>query len=294
MSDHPSNAWLTTEDGRRIEAIGRCAFGRAGSNTVVIDSSRASRQHAAVFLQAGGYWLVDFGSRNGTLLNDRQVVKPVRLRDGDRIVLAEMTYVFHQQASFLNAEEALLLATEPRLVRETRWLLVADIQDFTPRSQQVSPEELARTVNGWLSSCSEAIEAHGGEVSNYTGDGFLANWRDLPATASTVAATILELQRKARGDELVFRTVVHYGKVGLGGIGTALGQSLIGSEVNYAFRLDKGASSLGLHFLFSAAAAAKLAGLLPLVAAPRGLEFKGFEGPQTVFHLADEQPRPEA
>ena len=46
----------------------------------------------------GSYWLSDLGSRNGTWVNGRRIAKAVRLRDGDRVGIAQMSFTFRQRA----------------------------------------------------------------------------------------------------------------------------------------------------------------------------------------------------
>jgi class 3 adenylate cyclase len=59
-------------------------------------------------------------------------------------------------------------------------------------------------------------------------------------------------------------------------------ESLIGKEVNFAFRMEKLAASLGLYLLISAAANDKLGSLIK--AKPAGShELKGFEGKHEFF-----------
>ena len=60
-----------------------------------------------------------------------------------------------------------------------------------------------------------------------------------------------------------FRMVVHFGKVFVGG--ASLGEeNLMGSEVNFVFRIEKLASGLGRSFLVSETAAIALRPHLPL------------------------------
>jgi predicted component of type VI protein secretion system len=61
--------------------------GRDRLNAVVIRDPTASRFHAEVRREAGGYVLHPFGS-SGTLVNGRRVGSPCRLDDGDRIEIA--------------------------------------------------------------------------------------------------------------------------------------------------------------------------------------------------------------
>jgi serine/threonine protein kinase len=51
-----------------------------------------SRQHARILSDAGGYFLEDLGSANGTFLNDRRLPGgvPTRLRNGDRVRIGKV------------------------------------------------------------------------------------------------------------------------------------------------------------------------------------------------------------
>lgn len=62
-------------------------IGRDRLNAVVVRDPTASRFHAEVRREAGGYVLHPFGS-SGTLVNGRRVGSPSRLEDGDRIEVA--------------------------------------------------------------------------------------------------------------------------------------------------------------------------------------------------------------
>jgi class 3 adenylate cyclase len=67
-----------------------------------------------------------------------------------------------------------------------------------------------------------------------------------------VMHALRNLQQKS---EPPFRVAVHYGKVFLGGGGSMGEESFVGNEVNFIFRMEKVASTLGLPFLVSEAAA---------------------------------------
>jgi FHA domain len=64
-------AWLEATDGKRHSIKGSCSLGRTGANTIVLESPKVSRRHALIHLQnVGELWLIDFGSSNGTFLNN--------------------------------------------------------------------------------------------------------------------------------------------------------------------------------------------------------------------------------
>jgi pSer/pThr/pTyr-binding forkhead associated (FHA) protein len=63
-------------------------IGRDPSNHVVVDEIPVSRRHAGIRMDRNGYWLEDFGSRNGTFVNGEEVEGEGReLRNMDRIEL---------------------------------------------------------------------------------------------------------------------------------------------------------------------------------------------------------------
>jgi len=70
-------------------------IGRMPDSGLVIEGEGASRHHARVFPEAGGYKLVDLGSKNGTQLNgERFRDASRRLASGDEIVIGGETLRF--------------------------------------------------------------------------------------------------------------------------------------------------------------------------------------------------------
>ncbi|MDX2160485.1 MAG: FHA domain-containing protein [bacterium] len=61
------------------------SIGRSPTNTIRIEDTFASGEHALIALRGGAWWLEDRRSRNGTLLNGMQVNQPVIITDGDLI-----------------------------------------------------------------------------------------------------------------------------------------------------------------------------------------------------------------
>jgi hypothetical protein len=59
------------------------AIGRSPNNTVTIQDTYASAQHALLTWREGQWWLEDRGSRNGTFLNDTRVSDPTVVSAGD-------------------------------------------------------------------------------------------------------------------------------------------------------------------------------------------------------------------
>jgi ABC transport system ATP-binding/permease protein len=85
--DAPSATIL--HHGRRIPLGPKgLQVGRVPGNDIQIASNAVSRQHARIVPVAGGYWIVDLGSRNGTLLNGERFYGESRwLSNGDTVVV---------------------------------------------------------------------------------------------------------------------------------------------------------------------------------------------------------------
>ena len=250
----------------------------------MLDSSKVSRRHALINVQnVGEFWLIDLGSVNGTFLNKRRVNHPVRLGDFDQVTIGDATYVFRQPVEITEQYQA---TVTQRTVRDMAtvpcWLLVADIEDFTPLSQNLGSDKLATVVGGWVSTCKEIIEEHGGSINKYLGDGFLAYWRDDENKAQSITATLEDLKKTQSRREPGFRIALHCGSVVIGGVASMGEESLMGPEVNFVFRMEKLAGSLGMAVLTSAAGQSKLKSLVKCE--PAGAhELKGFPGTHEFF-----------
>ena len=282
----PGAAWLENSTSERTYLRGNCSLGRSSGNTVVVRSDRASRQHATIHAQDGGeYWLIDLGSSNGTILNDVRVSLPTRLRNGDRIEIAGCSWTFGQidgsAAEQESAGESMMTIAE---IRQAKcWLLIADIQEFTPLSQKLGAEELAALMGGWIRLCREVLASNGGTLNKYLGDGFLAYWRDGEGAAAKIAAALASFRSMQEKKDLPFRLVLHRGQVALGGASSMGEESLMGPEVNYVFRLEKLAGKLGAACSFSSAAAEGLTAEVATKAMDGEHELKGFTGKHRLF-----------
>src|SRR3954469_14669389 len=97
MATPDNHAWLEMSNGDRVPIMGTCTLGRSSSNNVPLKDEKVSRKHALIHTQEENeYWLVDFGSANGTSINGRRITHPTRLQDGDALELAEVHLIFHQ------------------------------------------------------------------------------------------------------------------------------------------------------------------------------------------------------
>ncbi len=264
MSDVPDETLACLEDasGRRTPIRGFCAIGRSPSNQLTLASERVSRRHAIIQAQhENEFWLVDFGSRNGTYLNSRRITMPQRLQHGDRLTIGPFEFVFRLRESRLNDRTSTLSATMTAAdIRQARcWLLVADIIGSSRLVRELPPDELPLVTGRWLSGCRQTIEEHQGSVNQFFGDGFLAYWRDTTSAHLDVAATLKAFRQMQEQARPGFRVVVHYGDVVLGGMSLGEEERISGKEVHFTFRMEKLAGKLGEAGLLSHAAWERLA-----------------------------------
>jgi adenylate cyclase len=273
-----AEAWLDTSTGQKVAVQGNCSFGRAPGNTVVLTDDKVSRRHAMVHAQGDSeFWIVDLGSANGTYVNGRRVAQPCRLSNGDEIRIASHSFSFRNQKSSTAPD----IEHTEKTIQDIRgvecWLLVADIAGSTEFTRKLPAEEAPRVTGRWLAQCKQVIEESSGAINKFLGDGFLAYWTGGETAAPNAAKAIKTLRALQDQGTPRFRVVLHHGKVFVGGGGSMGEESLMGNEVNFVFRMEKLASSLGQLRLMSAPAAGLMKAHLPPGEESRhGLQ--GFDG----------------
>ncbi len=174
-------------------------------------------------------------------------------------------------------------------------LLVSDLRGFTTLSNRLPGEQVIGLLNDYFDGLVTAIEAHGGEVLKFMGDGLLAIFPVAADPAAACAAALAAAEaargalaegnavRRAAGEpELKNGMALHLGEVLYGNVGSAsrLDFTTIGPAVNLTARLETLARDLGRDLVLSAAFAAACPG--PLTSLGR-FELRGFSEPQEVF-----------
>jgi len=266
-----SSAWLESEAGSRISLHGICTIGRIQGNTIILPTPKVSRRHAMIHEQEGEFWLVDLGSTNGVEVNGDRVTHPVRLRDDDRIQIPDNLLTFKSPVKSEpppKPRRAPPLRQNRLTVADVRlskcWILLADLQGFTQMSQQVDAQKLAPMVGQWIAQCQAILSKHKGVLAKFLGDGFMAYWSDRDESAASVASACRDFQVLQKSPP-PFRVIVHHGVISFGGHSPDASHTMIGPELNFAFRLEKVAARLDLAWIFSDTAAVPLQDLLPLV-----------------------------
>jgi adenylate cyclase len=132
-------------------------------------------------------------------------------------------------------------------------VMFTDIRNFTPIAQSLSPHDTLALLNRYLAVMNEVVEAHGGVVDKYMGDGAMALFgAPVPRPGDTQRAleAALEMQRRidALRNELALAGKPHpamgiglnCSRVIAGNIGSAsrLNYTVLGDGVNLAARLE--------------------------------------------------------
>jgi len=219
--------------------------------------------------QGSEYWIVDLGSTNGIQINGVRVTHPLNLQPGDEIRMPGGLFIFKQATGPGTApgsapQMTRYEVTEPEIQIAKCWMLITDLQGFTMLSQQMAAGELAPLVGKWMVLCQDILQKQKGVMCKFLGDGFLAHWVDRDDTTDRIAVACRDFQALQQLASLPFRIAVHYGEVALGGLSHDASNTILGPEVNYAFRLEKVASRMKLPSIFSDAAENRLQGRLAL------------------------------
>ena len=149
-------------------------------------------------------------------------------------------------------------------IRAVIWL--SDMRGFTRRADVMAPTALIELLNLFFDNLVPAIEAEGGEVLKFMGDGLLAIFHIADdAEIEQVCARALRAARQAEanvaalpvaedGEALRFGLALHVGEALYGniGAGSRLDFTCIGPAVNMAARIEKIAARLGRAVVASA------------------------------------------
>ena len=281
-----NGAWIEWQGGGPVVLKQSCSIGRAPINQVVLPSDDVSRRHAVITEEGPHeFHVLDLGSSNGTFLNGRRVTRSTPLRDGDALTIGPFQILFRQRSPGPPETPRTNPGQTVQVIKGAEyWLVLADLADSTALSHRLKPEELPAVTGAWFQRCRAVIERHGGAIDNCLGDGFLAYWHSDPAAPDQVAAALSELTAMRDGRELPFRLAVHYGDVFVGGSMASGVERFFGPQINFAFKLERLASTLGQRGLLSATAHARLEGKLPTTCVGAH-EFPGFPGTFTLYQF---------
>jgi adenylate cyclase len=195
------------------------------------------------------------------------------------VTFARRWWTLRRMLSVVKSEAvAMALEADPRRLdpggeeREIT-VLFADIRNFTDFSEKHTPHEVVALLNAYFGEVVPAIEAEGGTLTTYMGDGVMVlfgapAWQPdhaLRAVRAAVAMVGAVHGRRVQWARLGLADLrigvgVHTGKVVVGAIGSPgrLDYTAIGDAVNTAARIEAENKRQGTEILISAATYAAL------------------------------------
>ncbi len=238
--------------------------GRDKSSDIILGDLMVSRNHAMIRrIGNGDYYLIDGGSANGSYVNQQRVTMPKLLKDGDRITIGGIEFLFEQEVT-KNAEED-NVALEETIVHDTPeikkiTILVADIRGFTSLSESIPIRTLTRLMNTWFNKVSDIIIKQDGIVDKFIGDCVFARWE----ADSDEILTIINALNAAEGISKVtidlnrtFKELTEQLNIGVGintgaaSVSSGADNTVLGDAVNVAFRLESATKMLGKDIVLS-------------------------------------------
>jgi adenylate cyclase len=177
-------------------------------------------------------------------------------------------------------------------------LFFGDLRGFTPLADAARDDLISR-LSEHLEAMAEPIEAHGGEVLNFLGDGLLAIFpvaagatldraasSAVDAALAALAGNVAVNERHAGSPSLALDIALHCGAVFFGNIGsrTRLDFTVIGPAVNEASRMEGLCAALGQNLLLSAPVAAACGRPVASLGFHR---IRGLDAKREMFTLAD-------
>jgi class 3 adenylate cyclase len=138
-------------------------------------------------------------------------------------------------------------------------VMFADLRKFTTISEQVEASRIFEVINQYLQATVPCIEAHGGYVVHYLGDGIMALFPGQDLAALRAAIDMQDALKKyaAEIDDLVvplrMSIGIHEGPVALGIVGheTRWDASIIADAVNTSARIESMTRILGGEIIVS-------------------------------------------
>jgi adenylate cyclase len=247
------STWVLTADNTSI--------GRGQGNDIILPYSWISRRHS--MLQAderNTYTIIDVGSANGTLVNDKLIHTPTELSSGDTVSMGNTTLTFIQEEENifpLRNNDEHLEDTVVFLQKKAVSILVCDIRGYTALSEQLGADQIGRLLQLWCKAVSKVVTDNGGQVDKFIGDAVMAVWSDGDGSTQVIRALIAADEMQRLTEELGSRfseikhplrlwTALNSGEAVLGNIGVTSNRdyTIVGDTVNVAFRLEDQTSRL--------------------------------------------------
>ena len=208
-----------------------------------------------------------------------------------------VTNLFGQHVSPQVVERLLRAGSDDAADARNVAVMFVDIRSFTAAARQRAAEEVVQRLDCAFEVLVEIIDANGGIVNKFLGDGFLALFGapledpDAGNRAVTAGRQILEAMERENADSdwpLRLGIGIHIGQVVAGNVGSSRRKeyTVIGDTVNFAARLEALNKEFGSQLLVSADVYASVRDGQADAVSLGEIEVRGYEQPMTVWRLA--------
>src|SRR2546421_1137630 len=192
-------------------------------------------------------FLIAFGGLTAVAIENSQLSERIRR---EALVRSNFERYFSPNIAQVIAEQQ----DAGRLPSEKRPVVVffSDIRGFTPMSETMSPDDIAKLLTEYFTEMVDKVFEHGGTLDKFMGDAIMALWGapivhedDADRAMQCAIAQLAELEKlnlkwKQEGrTEVQIGIAINFGEVFAGNIGSdrRLEYTVIGDAVNTAYRL---------------------------------------------------------
>ena len=251
-------------------------IGRSVENSIVLQNAIASRRHARVWEENGGWMVEDLGTKNGTLRNGKALTSPERLEDGDEIAVPGLTLRFQTM------DATVTIVMRPTSgVSATRSFMFADLRGFTSYTEQHGDAAASEMVTEYRRIVRAEIARNRGTEVKTEGDSFFVVFEStLSALECALGIQRACAEHTARRPELPVRV----------GIGLHAGEPIVekgdylGLAVNIASRLASNAQA-GEILVSDVIRGLLPSGSVPPMTLREGLQLKGIDDPPRIYSV---------
>ncbi len=258
-----SDQYLAFDSGGQVkkfplDGTRRCRIGRTSQNDIVLEDDLISRNHAMIQGSENlEFYLMDLGSRNGTLHNHRRVTVPVLLADSDTITIGDQELTFFQEGgrdeSIGSGALEVFPETRVRVSQQLITVLVVDIRGYTQLSQRLDESTLAQTIGTFIRESGVILDRERAWTQKYIGDAVMAVWLHrggslVPRVLREVVEALNQLFDVAGRLQSQFDldapirlgAGINSGLASVGNVGSGLlsDHTALGDVVNKTFRLE--------------------------------------------------------
>ena len=131
--------------------------------SIVLNDERVSRKHAAIYARGGRYFIKDFGSMNGTMVNRERIGSPIGLLPGDEISVSTQHFLFVLHDQVLSSSAGPAAQKQSHFSGLLRSLRIPDLIQLLNGTQQtgmLTIEDLDGEPGRLYFAAGEIISAH--------------------------------------------------------------------------------------------------------------------------------------